>query len=502
MPILAHKPIKKKRKVLILLSVIVLAVVIVLILNFLPKPDLQKSDYSTLSWTEAFSKLHNRISKEYAFTDWKKMEWKNLYNEYSLKIKAAQDKDDFDAYYIALRSYLHEIPDGHVGCTNLRDIDDKYIGGGLGFSIARLEDNKIIISWVDEAGPAWAQGIRTGAELLKWNGVDVREAVTQVSTVFANNSATKEDLILKQTQYLVRAPIATEIKVSLINEGEIKPREVLLTAYDDKKESMKKSYPDAVVSDRLRDAILEIENTSPMPEAMVEKKTLEGNIIYIKIWGEFDADLQQNGKSSPTLELLRKYVQDAIDAKSNGIILDLRNNLGGLDEMAADILGSFYSEKTFYEYQNAYNPETGQREILMADAKTGLWALYINPAEHIYRGRIIALINTKCISSGEGIAMGIRNLPNGDTLGYYGTNGSFGLSGAEALMPGGLTVRWPSGQSLDENKKIQLDSRDQVGGVSPSIKIPITAQNAIRITNGEDVELEKALQVLISESSQ
>ncbi|MGI5892289.1 MAG: S41 family peptidase [Bacillota bacterium] len=239
-----------------------------------------------------------------------------------------------------------------------------------------------------------------------------------------------------------------------------------------------------------------------MPEAMVEKKTLEGNISYIKVWGEFDADLQQTGKMPSTLDLLRQYVKDAIDEKSKGTILDLRNNLGGLDEMAADILGSFYSEKTFYEYQNEYNPNTGQREILMADTKSNAQALYIYPAEHVYSGRIIALVNTKCVSSGEGVAMGIRNLPNGDTLGYYGTNGSFGLSGPEALMPGGLTVRWPSGQSLDENKKIQLDSRDEVGGISPSIRIPITAQNAIRTANGEDVELEEAMRIIISEGNQ
>jgi carboxyl-terminal processing protease len=79
---------------------------------------------------------------------------------------------------------------------------------------------------------------------------------------------------------------------------------------------------------------------------------------------------------------------------------------------------------------------------------------------------------------------------------FMGTNGSFGLSGSEALMPGDLLVRWPSGQSLDENKNIQLDSRDGVGGVSPSIRIPMTFENALRVANGEDVELEEAMRIL------
>lgn len=194
--------------------------------------------------------------------------------------------------------------------------------------------------------------------------------------------------------------------------------------------------------------------------------------------------------------LLRQTVDEAIGTGARGIIIDLRNNVGRLDQRAADFLGSFYLKKTFYEYQNAYNPYTGQREIIVADKRANSMALYINPAQKYYSGRVIALINTKCVSSGEGVAMGIRDLPNGNTLGFYGTNGSFGLTGSEALMPGEMIVHWPSGQSLDENKEIQLDSRDGVGGISPTIRIPMTAQNAIRIANGNDVELEEVVRIL------
>ena len=45
------------------------------------------------------------------------------------------------------------------------------------------------------------------------------------------------------------------------------------------------------------------------------------------------------------------------------------------------------------------------------------------------------------MSSREGLAMGIRNLPNGETLGFYGTNSSFGLMGSGAQMPGGIEIR-------------------------------------------------------------
>ena len=145
-------------------------------------------------------------------------------------------------------------------------------------------------------------------------------------------------------------------------------------------------------------------------------------------------------------------------------------------------------------YLSRNNPETGAFEL--QSMEDGSQALTIKPSGPYFSGSIIVLINPKCISSGEGQAMGLQNLPNAETLGFYGNNGSFGLAGAEAKMPGDITVHWPSGQSLNENKTIQLDSQNGIGGISPDIKIPMTVQNAIRIANGEDVELEEAINAL------
>jgi carboxyl-terminal processing protease len=188
--------------------------------------------------------------------------------------------------------------------------------------------------------------------------------------------------------------------------------------------------------------------------------------------------------------MFRDAVKTAIDADAAGLILDIRNNVGGLDDMAAAILGSFYTQKAFYEDQNTFDPKTGGRTV-----KAG-GTLYIEPAQDLFTGHVIALINQKCLSSGEGIALGIQNLDNGDTLGFYGTNGSFGLTGSEAKLPGGLTVSWPSGQSLGADGQIQLDSRGGIGGVAPTIRVPMTSERAQRVAQGEDIDLEEAIAVL------
>jgi carboxyl-terminal processing protease len=469
----------KKKKLIIFISVATIIVALaVLLFAILQKDKMTGEDFSELTWAQAFVKLNETMSHQYAFTELKDIRWQSLYNKYLPQIEAAQSEDSFNDYYIALRAYINEIPDGHVKMNSIADIDGKFIGGSFGFTAAQLDDGKVIVTWLDPFGPAYAAGLQVGAEITLWNGQPVAEKAAAVSTIFAPNSATYENLKQKQFAYLVRAPLGTELTIMLTDS-----RSFSLIAYDDQLLSLKKNYPSSVVSVKLWDMLYGNENPDPEPEGVAEKKILDGNILYIKLWALVDLDLRQTGNPVSTLKLMREAVAYANEKRCDGIILDLRNNAGGLDEMVAEILGLFYSEKTLYEYQKY-------------GASDDLLALYITPEEQRFEGKIIALTNSQCISSGEGVALGVKNLPNGETLGFYGTNGSFGMSGGQVKMPEGITIDYPFGQSLDKDKHIQLDSRNGVGGVSPSIRIPMTEKNALRIANGEDVELEEAQRIL------
>ena len=83
-------------------------------------------------------------------------------------------------------------------------------------------------------------------------------------------------------------------------------------------------------------------------------------------------------------------------------------------------------------------------------------------------------------------------------VGFYGTYGSFGMSGAEVLMPGGLTVDYPNGQSLDANGHVQLDSNwELAGGIIPDVRVPLTMETVrAQFIDGRDVVLEAALKLL------
>ena len=125
------------------------------------------TDYSSQSWLEAFGSLHSRISAEYAFTEWKGVDWDALGTACREKIEQAQASDDFNAYYVALRQYGNAIPDGHVRVSNLPQVDDLYVGGGFGFSPALLSDGNVIACWVDETSDAYRAGMRAGDMLIR-----------------------------------------------------------------------------------------------------------------------------------------------------------------------------------------------------------------------------------------------------------------------------------------------------------------------------------------------
>ncbi len=62
------------------------------------------------------------------------------------------------------------IPDGHV-IEFFIEIDNRYIGVGFGFSIVKLTDERLWVIWIDESSEAYTQRMRTGAELVEWNGL-------------------------------------------------------------------------------------------------------------------------------------------------------------------------------------------------------------------------------------------------------------------------------------------------------------------------------------------
>ena len=448
-------------------------------------------DYTQMTWTEAFDALHAQFSAAYAFTEWKEIDWEAMKTVTRPKIVQAEADGDEIAFATALREYIFFLPDGHVSMTGGEIVDLLTTKNqcSFGLAITGLDDGRVVAYVVTDGGPAAEAGIEVGDEIVSWNGLSLAEALTAQSILWIyslNPPATNEHKLLKQYQMLVIRPEGSQSTVTFRKDGGGGDQTVTLTATNDGGEILKKSSLWKKV---------DIYN-------LVHYSLLPSGYGYLFLGALMDVVAYQEGRDplTPIYDKFKEAIQFFTNQHVPGIILDLRANMGGSDFLAADLSGFFYQAPVFYEYQNFYNDITGTFEnILLNDENEIIGrnvALNISPQTPHYEGPVIVIVNSLTISSGEGVAMAIQNLPQGQIMGFWGTNGSFGMTGGEATMPGDYKIQFPYGQSLNSNRTVQLDSRNGVGGVHPDIDVPKTLENMVAYSNGEDVELDYAVQTL------
>jgi carboxyl-terminal processing protease len=226
-----------------------------------------------------------------------------------------------------------------------------------------------------------------------------------------------------------------------------------------------------------------------LKDTNIEWRMLPENIGYLKIRGVM-----------PTLPQLlpdrvaRRAGSAFIQAGAKGVVIDARTNGGGADKLVPRMMGFFVGARQFYEHTTLYDETTSRFERQPANT------LWIEPLEPNFRGPIAVLINEWCVSSCEGIALVARRREGAHVVGFHRTHGSFGVAGAEVLMPEGLTVEYPNGQSLDENGVVQVDSDWRLdGGVTPDIRVPVNIETVrAQFKEGRDVVLETAVRELNS----
>ena len=467
-----------------------------------------EGDYSELGWGASFFAMHDFLSQTYAFGDWKQIPWDSMASYFGQKIMAAQADKDRNSYRIAMVEYLKCIPDGHVKITSpLDDLKERFIGGSYGLGLAELDDGSIVVAAVKPEGPAALAGICPGARIAAWNGVPIQKALVGADTRWFKNWATKDDIALERLQALTRAPIGTQavIEFFAVTAEEQPQKEDIVV-----KESPKTTIA-TLTAYRDNFADLSLFDLAPIPtmeelRKNVEWRILEGNVGYLRIYHVIHFD---NYAIYPTE--VTDAVVNALDAFCaaglNSLILDVRGNRGGSDQVAADISGHFAEEPSLFERTAWYNASSGHFDYAHSDlfAQTfelGDGPLWVEPCQPHFSGKIAVLVNPATISSGEGLAMAIGRLPKATVMGFYGTHGSFGLIPWPIAMPEDFSFEFPIGRSLDARGVIQIDSDvSGKGGVQPEIRIPRTWQNIIEYALGTDVELEFARQWLLMQDS-
>lgn len=417
-------------------------------------------DFSDLSYTDAFDAFVDKLSKEYAFTEYKEIDWEAFIETYRPLMQVAEAAGDSELYRRTLRDMLWEIPDGHVSGPFLQDEFVQNVRGGLGIAIQELADGRIIVTYLGEETPAAEAGIELAAEIIAINDTPIGEWVEGILP-YSGPFSTPHNKRLQQLIYATRFPTGTDVTITFLNpEAEEEETAELITIFE-------------------VDSFFHEDFARPVTgfELPVQYKLLDSGYAYVEITSFFDNQLL-------TVQLWERLMQTLNEQEVPGLIIDMRQNGGGFGFLADQMAAYFFEEELITGNTAYYNESLGEFILREEDADR-----FYLPAEELrYAGDLVVLVGPDCASACEFFSYDLTLQNRAVVVGHFPTAG-LGGSVTDWDMPEGETVRVTLGRAVDAEGNIHLEGI----GVVPDVVVPVTEE----VLFGEgDAVLETAVAVL------
>ncbi len=401
-------------------------------------------DFSGMSYTEAFDAMIEKMRKEYAFTEYKGIDWDALSAAFRPRFEEAEANADVAAYQLALMEFTWAIPDGHVASSAFRsDLFAQQTDGGLGMAIRELDDGRVIVNYVLEGGPAAQAGIQLRAEILEINGKSIADAISE-TVPWSSPFSTEHVRRLQQLRYAIRFPVDAEVEVVYRNPGDAAPTTATLTTIAERESFRFSSFNVGLTGFELP----------------VEYKVLDSGYGYVKIYSFIDNNLL-------TVQLWERMIQAFNQNSVPGVIIDMRQNGGGWSWLANDMAAYFFNEPHVLGNNAEYNEEVGDFYV---DPR-GEERFYLPAEEFRYSGEVAVLVGPSCASACEGFAYAMTIADRAAIVGHYPTAG-LGGGVEDFVMPEGETVRFTVSRGLDANGEINIEGK----GVAPTVKVPVNEE--------------------------
>jgi C-terminal processing protease CtpA/Prc len=418
-------------------------------------------DFSSMSYTDAFDAMVDKMSKEYAFTEYKGINWDALYNEFYPRFEEAERTGNSLTYMRALRDFIWRIPDTHVsGGFVVEDFWDLK-GGALGFNIRETDDGHTYVTTMLDGSPADTAGIEIGAEIFSFDGTPISDVVSNTTAWFGPHSS-PHTYRLDQLLFAVRFPTNTEVAVEYQNPGQSSRQTVKLRAVQET-ESLFAGYAGGDLTGF---------------ELPVEYEVLEGGIIHATIYGFLDDELL-------TIKLWERLMQTMNETGSPGLIIDMRLNSGGSGFLADEMAAYFFDEELALGTTGYYDEKLDSFVFDEQDM-----SYYILPPEDLrYHGKVVLLISPDCVSACEFFSYDMTIEDRATLIGFYPTAGAGG-SVEIFRMPEDQDISFTIGRAVDAEGNIHIEGR----GVPPDIDVPVTRE---ALVGDRDVLLDTALDYLL-----
>lgn len=330
------------------------------------------------------------------------------------------DRNNFDAktlMYGAIKGMLQATGDPYTNFFDPKEtksFNEELNGSfeGIGSELG-IKDNLLTIIAPLPDSPSEKAGLRAGDKIIKIDGQSTNDMSTDKAVE------------------LIRGKKDTQVILTIFREGEEQTREISITR-------------DVIHLDSLK----------------FEFK--EDNLAHVKI----------NTFSEDTTREFRKFASEALAKNSPGIILDLRNNPGGLVDKCVEIAGFLMERNSTVVIEENYR---GVRQELKTTGGSSL--------SHL---PIVVLINEGSASASEILAGALRDNRGITLIGKK----SFGKGSVQEYLtlPEGTSTKITIAKWLTPNGDYIMEK-----GITPEIEIDYSLED---FKNSYDPQLEKALSVI------
>ena len=405
-------------------------------------------DYSDQSYSDAFNSLVDLLIKEYAFTEYKEIDWEAKRTEFLPRFEAAATDEDVREYQRALRDFSWSIPDGHVSGAFVSEDFQQDIAGGLGIAIRETNEGPVIVNFVGEGSPAETAGITLGAEIVSIDGVPIADVI---SSAVAHSAPFSTDHFkrLQQMRYAVRFPIETEVELTWIDADgeEVTETMKVIGEYDSFSFS---SFARGTTGFEI-----------PVAYELLEADEYgENDYGYVKIDSFSD-------NSVLTVQLWERMIRTLKRYAVGGLVIDMRQNGGGSGFLADQMAAYFFHEEHVLGNAGFYDEDRGEF-YFNPDGEDR----YYLPAEDLrYDGEVVVIVGPFCLSACEFFTYDMTIDDRADVIGHYPTGG-LGGSIKSIKMPEDEYFTFTIGRAVDADGEIHIEGK----GVPPTVLVPITEE--------------------------
>ena len=417
------------------------------VVNLIEGEASEADDFSEMDYTAAFDAMLDKFRREYAFTEYKGIDWDAKRAEYRPRFEQAQADADPEAYEFALRDFAWSIPDSHVSVSfgpavywGFREA----IAGGVGIAFRELDDGRIVVNFLLEDSPAAAAGIELRAEILEINGQPAAEYVSE-TVAWSEPFSLEEQKRLQQLRYATRFPADSEVELSWRNPGAEEISSAELPTSDERDSFDFSSFFQGRDRHRLP---LEFEEIEGSDFTLVQIHSFSDN-------------------ERLTIDLWERLIDELNYYAVPGLVIDMRSNGGGSGWLAQQMAAYFFNEPHVLGNSGFYDEDT---EDFFFDPDTE--DDFILPPEDLrYDGEVAVLVYSSCYSACEFFSYYMTVEGRAAIVGHTATAGAGG-SVETFYMPDDMEVTFTVGRAVDADHNIHLEGI----GVVPTLRVPVTEE--------------------------